>query len=99
MVIYLAIDSALLERAFQVSGERTKKATVAKALQEFIARREQRSVGDLLGKLERDPSFDYKGPSGPAANDAPGRCGRLVAGVSPPDPLATRPARRCHHIN
>jgi len=35
------IDPALLERAVQVSGERTKKAAVTKALQEFIARREQ----------------------------------------------------------
>jgi hypothetical protein len=43
-----------------VSGERTKKATVTKALQEFIARREQRRVADLMGKLEWDPAFDYK---------------------------------------
>jgi len=60
MATNLAIDPALLDRAVQVSGERTKKATVTKALQEFIARREQRRVADLLGKLERDQSFDYK---------------------------------------
>lgn len=60
MATNLAIDPALLDRAVQVSGERTKKATVTKALQEFIARREQRRVADLLGKLEWDQSFDYK---------------------------------------
>jgi Bacterial antitoxin of type II TA system, VapB len=60
MATNLAIDPELLERAVEVSGERTKKAVVTKALQEFIARREQKRVLDLLGKLEWDPSFDYK---------------------------------------
>jgi hypothetical protein len=44
----------------QVSGERTKKAAVTKALQEFIARREQKSMLELFGKLEWDQSYDYK---------------------------------------
>lgn len=60
MATNLAIDPELLERAVRVSGERTKKATVTKALQEFIARREQRRVAELLGKLEWDSTFDYK---------------------------------------
>ena len=38
MATNLAIDPDLLERAVEVSGERTKKAVVTKALQEFIAR-------------------------------------------------------------
>ena len=60
MVTNLAIDPELLERAVEVSGERTKKAVVTKALQEFIARREQKRVVELMGKLEWDASFDYK---------------------------------------
>jgi hypothetical protein len=60
MATNLAIDPDLLDRAVEVSGERTKKAVVTKALQEFIARREQRRIADLLGKLEWDTSFDYK---------------------------------------
>lgn len=60
MVTNLAIDPNLLARALEVSGERTKKAAVTKALQEFIARREQPRVADLLGKLEWDQSCDYK---------------------------------------
>ena len=40
--------------------ERTKKAAVTKALQEFIARRRQKRLLDLLGKLEWDSSYDYK---------------------------------------
>ncbi len=60
MATNLAIDPDLLDRALEVSGERTKKAAVTKALQEFIARREQRRVLDLMGKLDWDPAYDYK---------------------------------------
>jgi len=60
MATHLAIDPDLLERAVQVSGERTETAVVTTALREFIARREQRHVADLFGKLEWDTSFDYK---------------------------------------
>jgi hypothetical protein len=60
MATNLALDQNLLERAFRVSGEPTKKAAVTRALQEFIARREQRRVAELFGKLEWDASFDYK---------------------------------------
>ncbi len=60
MATNLAIDPGLLERAVAVSGERTKKAVVTKALQEFIARREQKRVVELMGKLEWDQSFNYK---------------------------------------
>ena len=49
-----------MKRAVRVSGERTKKAAVTKALHEFIARREQRRVAELFGKLAWDPAFDYK---------------------------------------
>jgi len=60
MATNLAIVPALIDRAVEVSGERTKKAAVTKALQEFIARREQKRAADLLGQLEWDESFDYK---------------------------------------
>lgn len=60
MATNLAIDPELLDRAVEISGERTKKAVVTKALQEFIARRVQRRVVELMGKLEWDDSFDHK---------------------------------------
>ena len=60
MATNLAIDPDLLDRALEVSGEKTKKAAVTKALQEFIARRQQRRVLELMGKLEWDRSYDYK---------------------------------------
>ncbi|HEY1365191.1 MAG TPA: type II toxin-antitoxin system VapB family antitoxin [Xanthobacteraceae bacterium] len=60
MATNLSIDPALIEQALKVSGERTKKAAVTKALQEFIARRRQRRLLELMGKLEWDPTYDYK---------------------------------------
>ena len=60
MATNLSIDPDLIERALKVSGERTKKAAVTKALEEFIARRRQKRLLDLMGKLEWDSSYDYK---------------------------------------
>ena len=60
MATNLAIDPALIERALELSGERTKKAAVTKALREFIARREQKQLLDLFGKLDWQTGYDYK---------------------------------------
>ncbi|NBP27857.1 MAG: type II toxin-antitoxin system VapB family antitoxin [Betaproteobacteria bacterium] len=60
MATNLALDNELLDRAFRVSGEATKRAAVTRALQEFIARREQRRVAELFGKLEWDSAYNYK---------------------------------------
>jgi Arc/MetJ family transcription regulator len=60
MATNLAIDPKLLEEALRVSGERTKKEAVTKALKEFIARRKQRRLLDLFGQLDWDPDYDYK---------------------------------------
>ena len=60
MATNLSIDPEVLERALEVSGERTKKAAVTKALEEFIARRRQKRLLELMGKLEWDEAFDYK---------------------------------------
>ena len=60
MAPILSIDADLIERALELSGERTKEAAVTKALQEFIARRCQKRLLELMGKLEWDASYDYK---------------------------------------
>ena len=60
MATNLALNSSLLDRAVAVSGESTKRAAVTLALNEFIARREQRRVSELFGKLEWDFTYDYK---------------------------------------
>ena len=60
MATNLSIDPNLLAKALELSGERTKKATVNKALREFIARREQMKLRELFGQLEWSADFDYK---------------------------------------
>ena len=60
MATNLAIDPDLIERALEVSGERTKKAAVTKALQEFIARREQKKLAGLFGSLDWEAGYDHK---------------------------------------
>ena len=60
MATNLSLDPALINEALKVSGERTKKAAVTRALQEFIARRKQKHLLDLMGKLQWDNSYDYK---------------------------------------
>lgn len=60
MATNLALDPALLDRAVDVNGGLTKKAAVTRALQEFIARREQRNIPDRFGTLDWDDSVDFK---------------------------------------
>ena len=60
MATNLSLDPDLIDRALELSGERTKKAAVTRALEEFIARRGQKRLVELMGKLEWDTSFDYK---------------------------------------
>jgi Arc/MetJ family transcription regulator len=60
MATNLSLDPDLIQRALEVSGERTKKAAVTKALEEFIARRRQKRLLELFGKLEWDEAYDDK---------------------------------------
>ena len=60
MATNLSIDPELLKRAQEVSGERTKKAAVTRALEEFIARHGQRRLLELMGTLEWDNGYDLK---------------------------------------
>ena len=60
MATNLSIDPKLIDSALKLSGEKTKRAAVTRALEEFIARRRQKRVLDLLGQLEWDKDFDHK---------------------------------------
>lgn len=60
MATNLSIDPKLIDQALRVSGEKTKKAAVTRALEEFIARRKQKNILELMGKLEWDAGYDYK---------------------------------------
>ena len=56
----LAIDDHLLAEAQRIGGQRTKKATVTEALEEYIQRRKQAKILKLFGTVEFDPKYDYK---------------------------------------
>jgi Arc/MetJ family transcription regulator len=60
MATNLDIDQALLEKAVELSGKRSKKDAVTMALEEFIARRNQKGLLELFGKIDWDPDYDYK---------------------------------------
>ena len=56
MATNLDLDPGLVERALALSGAPTKKAAVTAALQEFIARREQRKLLELFGRTSSSAS-------------------------------------------
>jgi Arc/MetJ family transcription regulator len=60
MATNLDIDQALLEKAVELSGKKSKKDAVTMALEEFIARRNQKGLLELFGKIDWDPDYDYK---------------------------------------
>ena len=56
----LAIDDKLLDEALRLGKHRTKKATVNEALAEYIQRRKRLRLLHRFGKIDFDPSWDYK---------------------------------------
>ena len=60
MATNLAIDDRLLAQAQKIGGQRTKKATVTEALQEYIQRRKQAKILEPFGTVEFDRKYDYK---------------------------------------
>ena len=60
MATNLAIDDELLLAAQEIGQQPSKKSTVTKALEEYIARRKRLKALDMFGKLDLNPRFDYK---------------------------------------
>ncbi len=60
MATNLAIDDQLLEEARKIGGQKTKRATVTEALNEYIQRRKQQQIVELFGKVDFEPGYDYK---------------------------------------
>lgn len=54
------LDDALVEEAMALSGVKTKKELVSKALQEFIATRRHLNLLDLDGKIDFAKTYDHK---------------------------------------
>lgn len=56
----LAIDDKLLNKAKRAGGFRTKKETVTAALEELIARRDQRKILRAMCTFDFRKEWDYK---------------------------------------
>ena len=60
MATNLALDDHLVAEAKRLGHHPSKRAAVNEALAEYVARRKQRGVVALFGKLSWDESYDYK---------------------------------------
>ena len=47
----IVLDDNLVRKALKLSGEKTKKDLVQKALEELVAAREKRDLRELSGKI------------------------------------------------
>jgi Arc/MetJ family transcription regulator len=56
----LDIDKRLLEEAMKAGKHKSKKDAVSEALKEYVMRRKRRDILSLFGKVEMEPSYDYK---------------------------------------
>lgn len=56
----LAIDDNLIRDAQAVGGHKSKKAAVTTALEEYVQRHKQAEIIKYFGKIDFDPSWDYK---------------------------------------
>ena len=60
MATNIDIDQELLAEALALGPFRTKKAAVNEALAEYVQRRKQRRILEMVGKVEYYPDYDYK---------------------------------------
>jgi Bacterial antitoxin of type II TA system, VapB len=60
MATNLAIDDSLIEAARTLGGQKTKKAVVTQALQEYIQKRQQLKLTELFGQIDYFDDYDYK---------------------------------------
>ncbi len=58
----LALDDRLIDEARRIGRHRTKKEAVTAALEEYIQRRRQQRILDLVGEIDYDADYDYKAP-------------------------------------
>jgi hypothetical protein len=97
MITNIDIDEDLVAEAMKVSGARTKREVVDKALREMVARSKRTRLRDIWGKATEDsywPDYDPKAP--------PEECGmyrveqpRGVYKVQPlPPPVSAKTRKR-----
>lgn len=94
MITNIDIDEELVAQAMQLSGARTKREVVDRALRDMVARAKRPRLRDVFGIGGIDPDYDPKDPL--ARGDEVGRWRveqpRAEYKVMPPAPDATPPA-------
>jgi hypothetical protein len=60
MATNLALDDRLIMDAVKLGGHKTKREAVTAALQEYIRAKKRLGILDMFGKVDFDPSWDYK---------------------------------------
>ena len=55
----IVIDDAMMEKAMEISGLKTKKEVVERAIIEFVERRTRKDLLDLWGKIQFADGYDY----------------------------------------
>ena len=92
MITNIDIDEDLVAQAMQVSGARTKREVVDRALREMVARAKRPRFRDFLGVGDIDPDYDPKAPD--ARGEEVGRHrveqGRAVYRVPEPAPAPAK---------
>ncbi len=56
----IEIDDSLMQKAMDISGLKTKKEVVERAMIEFVANRSRKDLKDLRGKIQFAGDYDYK---------------------------------------
>lgn len=56
----IVMDDQIVDEAMHLAGVKTKKEIVDRALREFVARRRQRQILDLVGEPLLDPEYDVR---------------------------------------
>jgi Arc/MetJ family transcription regulator len=56
----IVLDDVVIEEAMRLTGARTKKEVVDRALRDLIARHRQRALRDLVGRDLIDPDYDVR---------------------------------------
>ncbi|MES2282707.1 MAG: type II toxin-antitoxin system VapB family antitoxin [Pseudomonadota bacterium] len=64
MITNIDIDEAIVAEAMRLSGARTKREVVDRALREMVARASRPSIRELFGTGGIDPDYDHKAARG-----------------------------------
>lgn len=56
----IVLDDALVHRAMELTGARTKREVVHRALSDLVERRTRKNLLDLAGAVDFVPDFDHK---------------------------------------